>query len=94
MLHGYPLSLKILNRVMSASRRVLQHSPDKESRELLDKELEDDTPLPLDVVMPLIHAVRSAAIRWACCPTLGIWYCWWRVWRHCQTQLRWKRQQI
>ena len=32
MLHDYPLSLKILNRVMSASRRVLQHSPDK-SRE-------------------------------------------------------------
>jgi len=33
--------------------------------------LEDDTPLPLDVVMPLIHAARSAASRWACCPDVG-----------------------
>ena len=27
-------------------------------------------------------------------PTLGIWYCWQRLRRHCQTQLKWKRQQI
>ena len=33
--------------------------------------MEDDTPLPLDVVMPLIHAARSAASRWACCPDVG-----------------------